>query len=110
MSPFPSKSVALTHYREVIGPQLRGEAPAGPTLTLAEFVEAYLERHAASVRPRTISTLRERLAHAIRAFGDVPLRDLERMTGESATWQALDRQRDRTRTGSESAGTAETVD
>jgi integrase len=52
------------------------------------------------VRQRTIDTLRERLSHrreleegeecrcATCAFGDVPLRDLERMSGEIATWQA----------------------
>ena len=75
---------ALAHYRDVIEPQLRGEPAPLPELTLAEFVQLYLERHAASVRPRTIQTLRERLAHATRAFGDVPLRDLERMSGEIA--------------------------
>jgi integrase len=32
--------------------------------------------------------LRERLAYAIAAFGDVPLRDLELMSGEIAAWQA----------------------
>ncbi len=59
-----------------------------PVLTLGEFVPVYLDRHAASVRPRTIDTLRERLAHAVAAFGDVPLRDLQRMSGDVATWQA----------------------
>ena len=87
-SPFPSKSAALTHYRDVIEPQLRGEPAPMPELTLAELVELYLERHAAIVRPRTIVTLRERLAHATKAFGDVQLRELERMAGELATWQA----------------------
>jgi hypothetical protein len=38
-SPFASKSAALEHYRQVIEPQLRGEAPIVPELTLAEFVE-----------------------------------------------------------------------
>ena len=52
------------------------------------LVALYLERHAASVRPRTIVTLRERLEHATRAFGTVPLADLERMAGEIASWQA----------------------
>lgn len=75
-------------FREHVEPQLRGEAPALPELTVRELVEVYLERHAASVRSRTITTLRERLAHAVRAFGDVPVRDLERMSGEIATWQA----------------------
>lgn len=87
-SPFPSKSAALTHYREVIEPQLRGDPTPLPELTLAEFVPIYLERHAASVRPRTITTLSERLPHAVKAFGTVPLRDLERMSGELASWQA----------------------
>ncbi len=99
-SPFPTKSAALDHYRKVIEPQLRGEGPQLPALTLAEFVPLYLERHGATVRPRTIATLRERLAHspararpktcrcALCAFGDIPLRDLERMSGEIASWQA----------------------
>lgn len=87
-SPFLSKSAALTHYRDVIEPRLRGELAQLPELTLAEFVELYLERHAATVRSRTIVTLRERLPHATRAYGDVPLRDLERMSGELAAWMA----------------------
>jgi integrase len=52
------------------------------------------------VRPRTIKTLRERLRHqrelddgedcrcATCTFGDVPLRDIERMSGELAGWHA----------------------
>jgi integrase len=87
-SPFRSKSAALAHYRDVIEPQLRGDPVGLPQLTLAEFIPLYLERHAASVRPRTIVTLRERLPHAIGAFGSVSLRDLERMSGELASWQA----------------------
>lgn len=87
-SPFPSKSAALAHYRDVVEPQLRGEPAPAPELTLAELVELYLERHAASVRPRTIATLRERLVHATRAFGDVPLREFERLSGELASWSA----------------------
>ena len=87
-SPFPTKSAALAWYRDVIEPQLRGEPAAVAELTLAEFIPLYLDRHAATVRPRTIVTLRERLALAQRAFGDVPLRDLERMSGDLASWQA----------------------
>jgi hypothetical protein len=55
---------------------------------MAQFVEVYLERHAASVRPRTIDVLRWRLGVATEAFGDVPLRDLERMSGTVASWRA----------------------
>ncbi|MET0510838.1 MAG: tyrosine-type recombinase/integrase [Thermoleophilaceae bacterium] len=87
-SPFPSRSSALRYYRDTIEPGLRGEHPALPELTLAELVELYLERHAATVRPRTIMELRKRLRYAVAAFGDVPLRDLERMGGEIAGWRA----------------------
>jgi hypothetical protein len=86
-SPFPSKSAALDHYRDVIEPQLRGDPAAQAELTLAELVEVYLERHSPNVRPRTIRALRERLGYATRAYGDVPLRDLERMGGELADWR-----------------------
>jgi integrase len=86
--PFPSKSAAWAWYREHVEPQVNGEPAPVPDMTLAEFVPLYLERHTASVRPRTIVTLKERLPHATRAFGKVPLRDLERMSGEIATWQA----------------------
>src|SRR4051812_8832644 len=69
-SPFPSKSAALAHYRDVIEPDLRGDPAPMPDLTLAEFAPMFLDRHAATgVRPRTISDLRKRLAYAIRAFG-----------------------------------------
>ena len=87
-SPFPSKSAALGHYQDVIAPQLRGDAVSRPDVTLSQFVPTYLERHGANVRPRTIQTLRERLPHAERAFGDVPLSHLERMSGEVASWMA----------------------
>lgn len=87
-SPFPSKSAALTHYRDTIEPQLRGEAVPLPELTLGEFVPIFLERHAAGVRPRTIDALRWRLGVASEAFGGVPLRDLELMSGEIASWRA----------------------
>lgn len=96
-SPFPTKSAALRWYRDVIESELRGEAPAPAPLSLAEFSERYLERHAATVRACTIDTLRRRLSHATAAFGDVPLRDLERMTDELAGWQA--RLPDRSRYG-----------
>ena len=87
-SPFPSKSAALRHYRDVVEPQLRGEA-VRRQLTLAEFVPVYLERHAATgVRERTIATLRQRLGCPVAAFGDIPLSELERMSGEVASWQA----------------------
>jgi integrase len=86
-SPFPSKSAALAHYRDVIEPELHGEPAPVPELTVSEFVELYLERHGATVRPKTIDALRWRLGVAERAYGDVPLRHLERMAGEIASWR-----------------------
>jgi hypothetical protein len=62
-------------------------------LTLAELVALYLERHAATVRPRTITTLRERLAHALAAFGDVPLDGAG--AGVAGRLDALDAARER---------------
>lgn len=47
----------------------------------------FLERQGAVVRSRTIATLRERLRHAVRDFGDISLRELARMTNELAAWQ-----------------------
>lgn len=85
---FATKSEARAHFREHVEPLLRGEAPAKPDMTFGAFVALYLERHAADVRPRTITTLRERLGHASGTFGDVPLRELERMTDEIASWRA----------------------
>jgi integrase len=99
-TPFPSKSAALAHYRDVIEPRLRGEPKELPELTLGEFIPIYLQRHAATVRPRTIETLSKRLGHRRElgegddcrcptcAFGDVPLCELGRMSGEIAGWQA----------------------
>ena len=68
---------------------LRGESSPVPELTLAEFVPLYLERHAGTgKRPRTIDTLRKRLGYATAAYGDVSVRELGRMSGELADWQA----------------------
>lgn len=50
-TPFPSKSAALAYYRDVVEPQLLGDQPAMPDLTLTALVALYLERHAATVRP-----------------------------------------------------------
>jgi integrase len=83
---FPTRSAAFAHYRDVIEPRLNGEPDRD--VTLAEFVELYLGRHAVTRRSRTIGTLRQRLAYATRDYGDVLLAELERMSGELADWQA----------------------
>ena len=65
-SPFPSKSAALAHYRDVIEPELRGEPAPLPELTLAELVDALpgAPRRQRCGRARS-TTLRERLGYAI---------------------------------------------
>jgi site-specific recombinase XerD len=85
---FPTKTAALDHYRHAIEPALNGVAVTQPDVTLSVFVETYLDRHAATRRPRTIKTLRERLARATEAYGEIHLRELERMSGEIADWHA----------------------
>jgi integrase len=90
-SGFATKTEASDWFLENVKPRLvRGESvPEKPKVaTLSEFVVIYLERHAAVVRQRTVTTLRERLRHAERGFGSVPLRDLERMVDEIAAWRA----------------------
>ena len=100
---FKTKTAARNHFRDVIAPALRGDRPA-TECTVREFVPIFLERHIA--RGRTVDTLRERLGfptdrdgetdedrrkrerHVVQTFGDVPLRDLENMTGEIAAWYA----------------------
>jgi integrase len=72
----------------VIEPRLRGEAVALPELTFAELAERFLERHGSVRSPRTVRTLRERLARPLEAFGDVPLLELERMGGDLADFAA----------------------
>jgi integrase len=87
-SPFPSKSAALRYYREIVEPELRGEDSAVAQVTLRDFVPLFLDRHAATVRARTIQTLRHRLSYAVAEFGDELLCDVERKSGEIAAWQA----------------------
>ncbi len=83
---FANRSAAFKHFRDVIEPRLDG-VDRKPDVTLADFVDLYLERHAAGARSRTIGSLRQRLRYAIRDYGQVPLRELERMVDELAGWQ-----------------------
>jgi len=86
-SPFPSKSAALRYYRDLIEPGLSGGVVTAPSMTLAAFAPVFLERHGATVRERTIKTLRYRLGYAVKAYGQVELVDLQAMAGEIAAWQ-----------------------
>jgi integrase len=84
---FPTKTAALHHYRDQVAPRLNGPSPTRD-LTLSEFVaDVYLPRHSMIRRPNTIRALRERLARPNAAYGDVSLRDLERMADDLAAFR-----------------------
>jgi hypothetical protein len=84
-----TKSEAKAYYRDEVEPVLSGRRPLRGDVTLSEFVPVFTERHTATgVRPRTISSLTERVARAEAVFGSVPLRELERMVDELSAWQA----------------------
>lgn len=81
---FKTKTEALDHYRNVVAPRLNGTAPTRDA-TLREFVEdIYVPRHSKLRQPNTIRAYRERLARPLDVYGDVPLRELERMADELA--------------------------
>jgi hypothetical protein len=84
---FKTRSEARKYFRDHIEPGLTGPEPK-PELNLIQFDALYLERHAADARPRTISTLQERLRHAEKRFGPIFLRELEGMTDEISSWQS----------------------
>jgi len=85
---FETKRDARRWFEDEIRPRLRGRKRESSSSTLAEFSETWLRAHAADVEPGTITTLRYRLAHALDAFGDVPLADLQRQALEIAAWRA----------------------
>lgn len=87
-SGFQTKREARQWFEDEIRPRLRGRRRATSTMTLREFGASWLAAHAADVEPSTITSLRCRLAHALRTFGDVPLADLERQALEIAAWRA----------------------
>jgi hypothetical protein len=85
---FKTKSEAKAYYHDQIEPGLDDRRPARGDMTLSEFVPVFIERHTATgVRPRTISTIAQRVARAEADFGAIPLRELERMVDELAAWQ-----------------------
>ena len=88
-APSRARAPRSVHYREVIEPSSAASRAPAPDLTLAEFVPTSTW----SATPPRFGRGRSRPCASgsrtpTRAFGDVPLRDLERMRGEIATWQA----------------------
>jgi hypothetical protein len=87
-SGFQTKREARQWFEDEVRPRLRGRRRASSTMTFSEFAESWLQAHAADVEASTITSLRCRLAHALRVFGDVPLAELERQALEIAAWRA----------------------
>ncbi len=85
---FSSASKARAWFRDVERPRMRGETVARPPVTLQAHVGRYLDVHATTADPNTVRVLRERLKRPVDTFGDVLLRDLERMAAELAAWRA----------------------
>ena len=70
-----------------VGPRLDRGAP-NPDITFDAFAELFLARHGATVSPRTVATLTERLAPARAVFGDWNLSELEGAADDVARWRA----------------------
>ena len=85
---FPSKSAARRWFETVEKKRMLGEPADVPALTLDELCDKFLAAHAAAVQERTIRTLRQRLQRPRAAFGEVPVRELERQVAELAAWRA----------------------
>jgi integrase len=88
-SGFRNRTEARRWRADNVLPAINGRrAVDRPELTLAELVERYLKRHEAIRSPRTIRTLRERLARPLHVYGDVRLAELEGMSDELADFRA----------------------
>ena len=87
-SGFPSKSVALAYYRDEVRPRLGCATTVDGTYTFDAFCDLFIAAYAGTRSPRSVATLRERLAPVRAEFGDVRLADLERRAPEIAAWRA----------------------
>jgi integrase len=86
-SGFRTKTDARAWFDDHVRPRLASGAPS-PEIAFSAFADLYLERWGATVAPRTLATLEERLAPALVRFGDWPLRDLESAAADIARWRA----------------------
>jgi integrase len=84
---FATKRDAKRWFAEHVAPRLRSGAPS-PELTFDAFCALFIERHGATVSPRSNATLVERLAPAREHFGSWKLRELERAADDVAAWRA----------------------
>lgn len=88
-SGFETKTKARAYFRDIVAPRLRGEAPAvgSGDVALSDYVDAFLAGYADDHEPRTVRSVRERLGYALRPFGDLTLRDLERHPEQLLAWK-----------------------
>lgn len=88
-SGFKHKTAARKWHADHVLPKVHGHRRGErDDLTLRELVDLYIERHESIRSPRTIRTLRERLARPLDKFGDVRLSELETMALELAGWRS----------------------
>jgi hypothetical protein len=84
---FATKSEARKWFAANVAPRLDRGTP-NPDLTFNAFCELFLARHGATVSPRTVATLAERLAPARIVFGDWKLSELEGAADDLARWRS----------------------
>ncbi len=78
---FASKSAALRYYRDDVAPRLGRTTTINPSITLATFVDLYLDAHALNVEASSLAVLRDRLR---RAHRDVRRRHAARVRSAGA--------------------------
>lgn len=84
---FRTKTEARQWFADNVAPRLRSGSP-DPSVTFDAFCGLFLDRHGATVSPRTRQTLSERLASARETFGDWRLSELEGAADDVARWRA----------------------
>jgi integrase len=85
-SGFDTKTEARRWFNENVAPRLRVGGPSN-AITFDAFCELFLERHGATVHPRTKETLTERLAASRERFGSWTLAELEGAPNDVAAWR-----------------------
>jgi integrase len=84
---FATKTDARRWFRENVAPRLGEDAPDS-SITYDDFCALFLDRHGATVAPRSKQSLEERLASSRKQFGTWTLRELERAAGDVAAWRS----------------------
>jgi integrase len=84
---FKTKTEARTWFSQNVASRLHHGGPSAQ-ITFDQFCSLFLERHGATVSPRTRQTLHERLAPARKRFGAWKLSELENAGADIARWRA----------------------